>query len=75
MADLFDTSKQEKQPLAARMPSKKRPPAFSFSRVFHFVKNSDSFIGFLGSGILAAKFREQFPCFANFVVLLEVAHG
>lgn len=66
MSDLFEASKNEKQPLAARMTSTKMPPAFSFSRVFHFVKNSDIFLTFCCCGLLAANSYINFSCFANF---------
>ncbi|MBR0495718.1 MAG: hypothetical protein IJJ71_06060 [Treponema sp.] len=69
MADLFDSSKAEKQPLAARMPSKKRPPAFSFSRVFSFVKNSGNFLAFWGSAIRGAIYDKRFSGFANFAAV------
>ncbi|MBR4323717.1 hypothetical protein [Treponema sp.] len=69
MADLFDNTKTEKQPLAARMPSKKRPPAFSFSRVFSFVKNSGNFLAFWGSAIRGASYGRRFSGFANFAAI------
>ncbi|MBP3771806.1 MAG: hypothetical protein J6I53_03815 [Treponema sp.] len=69
MSDLFDTSKNKKEPLAARMPSKKTPPAFSFSRVFHFVKNSDNHCAFWGSAIRGAIYDRRFSGFANFAAI------
>ena len=68
MSDLFDSSKNEKQPLAARMTSTKMPPAFSFSRVFSFVKNSGNILAFWGSAIRGAIYDRRFSGFASSVV-------
>ena len=69
MSDLFEASKNEKQPLAASMTSTKMPPAFSFSRVFHFVKNSDNHCAFLGCAIRGAIYGRRFSGFANFAAI------
>ncbi|MBR1537576.1 MAG: hypothetical protein IJ630_11630 [Treponema sp.] len=70
MSDLFDVSKNEKEPLAARMTSTKMPPAFSFSRVFSFVKNSGNFLAFWSSAIRGASYGRCFSCFANFAAIV-----